>query len=94
MDAEVHKMPVLIRLLDFPATPGGIAMRRVWPWGNTEIPVYRLEIQAGGRAFQVNELPANGLAQIAFRILKEVKQYVPDHELERMFTEEIGEQGA
>lgn len=92
MDENHGRPPKQTTLLDFPSNAGRITITEDFgKWNELEAPNYTFKIELKARpSLEVASIPAQALAQVAFRLLKELKDHVPDHVLERMFEQEIG----
>ena len=91
-DQQTFKRPKEVRLLDFPGRNAGITLTENYgKWNELSSPQFNLRLEAGpGKGVEVFSVPAQAMAQVAFRILKQIKDHVPEHVLERMFEQELG----
>lgn len=94
MPDDVIRKPKTTVLVEFPYGNGGIEITEDYgKWNELTTPLYTLTVNdqsEGTRRLGVTELPAMALAAAAFRILKEVRQHLPDEALERLFQREVG----
>lgn len=95
MADDVIKKPLTTLLVEFPEATGGISMTEHYgKWNELTTPLYTFRVdtlqhgKAGG--IIVESVPAMALAAAAFKILKAVRQHLPDEALERLFEKEIG----
>lgn len=91
-EQQTFKRPKDTRLLDFPGRNAGITITENYgKWNELTSPQYVFRLETGpGKGLEVYGIPPQALAQVAFRILKQIKEHVPEHVLERMFEQELG----
>ena len=79
-------------LLVFPNGLGSISITEDYgKWNELQTPNFNLQVEFKGKqGAEVAHVPPQALAQVAFRLLKELREHVPDHVLERLFEQEIG----
>jgi hypothetical protein len=93
---EVIKNAKTTKLVEFPNAQGGISIvEQHGQWNELTTPFYQFRVDMvtpDGRPHGavVESVPALALAAAAFRMLKAVKQHLPEEALDRLFEQEIG----
>jgi len=91
-EEKILRNPKHTTLLEFPSGSGRLSVvENFGEWNELQTPQMSFIVDCGpGRSLQVDSIPAQALAQVAFRLLKVVKDHVSEVGLERMFEQELG----
>lgn len=91
-EGKVHRNPKHTTLLEFPSGSGKLSVvENFGEWNELQTPQMSFIVDCGpGRSLQVDSIPAQALAQVAFRLLKTVKDHLSESTLERLFEQELG----